>query len=474
MTIIKIQSEPDCYTGYPSKGYLFFCLLFLCSLLSSCDGFVDLDLPDSQLTGIKVFEDKTTANAALADIYSKLRDSGLLTGSSFGISSRLGLYTDELTFYGGTGNTESNFYNNILLATNPAIADLWNNSYNQIYEANALIEGVQHSAALSTADKNQFIGEGKFVRALIHLYLTNLYGDIPYITSTDYKVNRLVSRMPVSEVYDHILLDLDDAIQLLPEQYSSEDRVRPNKGVAHALQSRVFLYMKAWPEASNSASAVLNSPLYTWEEDLDKIFIKESTTTIWQFMPKFPEQNTDEGSTFIFTSGPPPYVALSTEFVNAFAPGDQRRIHWIGTITSGTDSWYFPNKYKEMTVTGTSVEYSIVFRLAEQYLIRAEARAHQGDLIGAKEDLNTIRHTAGLSDTDAITAEEIVAAVLSERRFEFFTEQGQRFFDLKRTGNLDAVLSASKPGWNSTDLLWPLPATELIANPNLRPQNAGY
>jgi hypothetical protein len=475
MSTIKLQSDPRHYCGCTlTKGNHFFYLLLLCVTLFSCDSFVEVDLPDSQLTGVKVFEDKTTANAALADIYAKLRDSGLLAGSQLGISSRLGLYADELTFYGGTSNTESNFYNNTLLSTNSNISDLWNVSYNQIYEANALIEGIQNSATLTVTDKNQFIGEAKFVRALVHFYLSNLYGDIPYITSTDYKVNRLASRMPVSQVYDHILSDLNDAINLLPENYSTADRVLPNKSVANALQARVFLYSGAWAEASNSASAVLNSPLYTWEEDLGKIFLKESTTTIWQFMPKSAGRNTDEGSTFIFTSGPPPFVALCNELVNAFAPTDQRKIHWIGTITSGTDLWYYANKYKEMDFTGSSVEYSIVFRLAEQYLIRAEARAHQGDLIGAKEDLNKIRHTAGLPDTVASTSEEIVSAVLAERRFEFFTEQGQRFFDLKRTGNLDTVLSDVKAGWNSTDILWPLPATELIANPNLRPQNAGY
>ena len=115
-----------------------------------------------------------------------------------------------------------------------------------------------------------------------------------------------------------------------------------------------------------------------------------------------------------------------------------------------------------------------MLRLSEQYLIRAEARAQQGDLIGAKEDLNVVRNTAGLGNTMAITANEIVTAVIAERRFEFFTEMGMRFFDLQRTGNLDSTLSIVKPGWNSTDQYWPIPQSELLINPNLAPQNAGY
>jgi hypothetical protein len=112
--------------------------------------------------------------------------------------------------------------------------------------------------------------------------------------------------------------------------------------------------------------------------------------------------------------------------------------------------------------------------MAEQYLIRAEARAHQGDLIGAKEDLNKTRNLAGLQDSNAATATAIITEVLQERRREFFTEFGNRFFDLKRTAGLDATLSPIKSQWETTDRLLPLPETELLLNPNLAPQNANY
>jgi hypothetical protein len=176
---------------------------------------------------------------------------------------------------------------------------------------------------------------------------------------------------------------------------------------------------------------------------------------------------------FIFSSGPPPTVALTNALMSSFTAGDLRKSHWTLAVTDGTDTWYHAFKYKEKTDTGATTEYSIIFRLAEQYLIRAEARAQQGDLIGAKEDLNKIRHTAGLTDTSADNASDIVDAIIKERRLEFFTEHGQRFFDLKRTGKLDAVLG-DKLGWNSNDSLWPLPQSELQVNPYLKPQNPGY
>ena len=111
--------------------------------------------------------------------------------------------------------------------------------------------------------------------------------------------------------------------------------------------------------------------------------------------------------------------------------------------------------------------------MAELYLIRAEARTHKGQLVEAREDLDMIRLRAGLPNTLASTSKELLDAILQERRVEFFTEHGHRFFDLKRTDNLDEVL-VTKLGWNSTDRLFPLPEKELLLNPNLQPQNPGY
>jgi hypothetical protein len=447
-----------------------FALISSC-LVTGCDSFTEVGLPASQLTATAVFEDRTTATAAMTDIYSKIRDSGLLTGSLFGLSHRLGLYADELTLYGG----EANFYNNALLPSGNEAGELWNSSYSQIYAANAVIEGVQNSASLTTADKEQLQGEALFVRALLHFYLMNCFGDIPYIPVTDYEQNRTVHRKGQNEVYALLKADLEQAAALLPEEYVSAQRVRPNKWTAEALLARVNLYTKAWDEASNAASAVLNQTgLYVWEENPAKIFLKESRTTIWQLMPRTAGTNTKEAETFSFSSGPPPKSALSNSFMGAFTAGDQRKAHWTKAVTKGTDVWHHASKYKAVGSTGSSVEYSIVFRLAEQYLIRAEARAHQGDLIGAKEDLNKIRQTAGLPNTEAVTAAEIIDAVIAERRLELFTEFGHRFFDLKRTGRLDAVLSPLKAGWNSTDRNFPLPESELLLNPNLIPQNDGY
>ncbi|URC11991.1 RagB/SusD family nutrient uptake outer membrane protein [Flavobacterium sp. B183] len=460
---------------YNFKIFLLALPFTLLSLLYGCSNFTDVDLPSSQLTSGTVFEDKVTANAAMIDIYSQIRDNGILTGYPTGISSQLGLYADELKFYGASASGPANFFNNSLLPTDSQIAALWNTSYNQIYAANAVLEGVRKAEQLPFENKQQLTGEALFVRSLIHFYLLNIFGLIPYIDTTDYKINAKAVRMPEKEVYKLIQKDLEQASTLLNKDYNGSNRVRPNKGCVQALLSRVYLYSEKWEEASNSASSVLNqTSLYVWPESLDTEFKKESKATIWQLMSNLEGANTYQGNVFIFTQGPPPASAVSENLLNAFSHDDLRKTKWLKAVSNGTATWYHPYKYQQKSNTATSLEYSVVFRMAEQYLIRAEARAHTGDLIGAKEDLNKTRNLAGLGNTSAVTSQDIIDAVMDERRLEFFTEFGHRFFDLKRVGRLDQQLLPVKPQWKTTDRLLPLPNSELTLNPNLSPQNAGY
>jgi len=403
-----------------------------------------------------------------------MREDGLVSGKSFGIGSLLGVYADELDSYESGSYSTTDFYNNAVLPSNPLISSLWNNSYQEVYSANLLLEGVQNASSLSQDTKNSLTGEALFVRAFTHFNLMNVFGDVPYITTTNMETNKYVPRTPTAVIYEKIIDDLQQAIPLLSQEYTSPDRIRPNKGAAQALLARVYLYNGQYAEAAEMASAVLNNDaVYTWPIDMENVFLKESTGTIWQLATGNQGANTYEAGTFVFQAGPPTLVALTSSFISGFEIGDMRRTLWIKEVTDGSTTWYHAYKYKQEVSGGSSTEYSIIFRVAEQYLIRAEARARQGELIGAKEDIDKVRLAAGLAVTDAATQAEILDAILMERQHELFTEGGHRFLDLRRYGRLDEVL-ATKPGWNPTDRLWPLPQSELLANPALAPQNPGY
>lgn len=455
-------------------GIIILFIIILCTWLNACESFTEVELPQSQLTGTAVFEDVSTATAALSNCYAKLRESGMLSGNPDGLSNLMGNYSDELTYYGSPSSPVKDFYNHTVLPSNATVTAIWNTGYSQIYAVNAILVGLENATAISSEDRNRLKGEALFLRAFLHFYLLNLYGDIPYIGTTDYKSNSTISRTEEKQVYQKIIADLLQSKTLLTDAYTTTERIRPNKAAVCALLARVYLYTEAWQQAEEEATTVINTnALYHCETDLDKVFLKESPSVIWQLHPGISGLNTHDAHTFIFSSGQPPIAAVSDNLLNAFETGDQRKNHWMGSVTDGAQTFYYPYKYKQIANTGTSQEYTIVLRLEEQYLIRAEARAYQVNWIGAKEDLNVLRHRAGLADTNADTPENVLLAVLQERRVELFTELGQSWFDLKRTEKADAILGTLKPGWKSTDKWLPIPATELLLNKNLH-QNPGY
>lgn len=457
-------------TKATALAYLAFMALICCA----CD-FTEVDLPPSQLVSDGVFKDRATANAAMANIYAGMRDRGMLTGNAAGLSFLLGNYTDELVFFGNPQNGAASFYNNAVVQSNPDIRQLWNDTYSQIYMANAVIEGVAASQYLEDSDKQALTGEALFVRALLHLYLTGLFGDVPYVTTTDYRQNTHIAKSPSEQVYSSVINDLEQALVMLPSEYSSTDRTRPNKFAAYALLARAYLYNGDWNTAAEYASAVINNnALYSYNMAIEDTFLKDSPSTIWQMSPSSYGSNTREGVTFIFESGPPPLSALATEFVDSFEFGDLRKEYWMREISDGMNSWYHPYKYKQNSDTGSSVEFSVVLRLAEMYLIRAEARVRLGELIAGAEDLNRIRNKAGLTNSEAASQQELMQAILDERKHELFTEFGHRFFDLRRFGVISEVLSTVKNGWESYEEYLPLPEAELNLNPNMLPQNPGY
>lgn len=439
-------------------------------MLFSCDSFTEIDFPDSQLTGTDVFDSPSTVNGAFASIYAKLRDEVLTTGN-VGLNVSMGLYADELDYYGAIGQNEENFYNHTVLPSNSEVLTMWNSSYNLIYAVNSILSGVTNSDILTEDQKAEFHGEALFLRGYLHFYLVNIYGPIPYIITTDYRVNQKVSRMPEEEVYALITQDLEEAKTLLPSS-SGQDRTKPTSFVSMALLSRVNLYAKNYSMADYYASEVINSGSFNLGETTEKVFLKSSQSTIWQLKPKT-GSDTWEAFVFIFRTAPPFYVALKPELVASFEAHDTRRTNWIGEVTGGGNSYYYPYKYKEVNAASNK-EYSVLLRLSEQYLIRAEARIFVGDLLGAKNDLNLIRERANLPPLIVNSTQELQRANQNERLHEFFSEHGHRWFDLKRWDLAKILLPSIKPGWMDTDILLPLPENELTLNPNLQPQNPGY
>ncbi|MEO2052009.1 MAG: RagB/SusD family nutrient uptake outer membrane protein [Allomuricauda sp.] len=443
-------------------------------LTLSCENYLEVDPPKNQLTGEVVFENAATVDAAFANIYAELRENGFTTGSTQGLSYLMGHYSDELELYSSSLPAVLNYTNNTVLPSDNSVKNLWDTGYGLVYAANAILEGVSSSGSLTEGEKGRFLGEAYFIRAFIHFHLVNLFGKIPYIITTDYDENKDVGRLELAMVYQNIEGDLLLAKELLAASAPDFERFRPDHWTASALLARVYLYQENWQLAIDEASAILGDSGYALNPDMDRVFLKDSQETLWQLGPGLPGNNTKEAFTFVIVNGPPPNSALTQSLINSFEEGDERFEQWVGLVTDGSETWYFPYKYREYVPTASTQECSIIFRLAEQYLILAEANAQLGNLGPALEFLNTVRGRATLPFLDNLDQASLLQAVQAERRVEFFSEQGHRFFDLKRTGRADAVLAPIKPGWESSDRLLPIPESELLLNPNLLPQNEGY
>jgi len=475
------------------------CSVLIGSLFAGCKKFLDIPLPTDRFATEGAYLNDNATGAVLTGIFSTAAGSLLYSGSNTQyetIGFRTGLYADDLRqiqspSVNGIAATTALFYLNGLTSANSL---QWSALYRQIYNCNLAIENIEsHRANLSRY--NQWMGEALFMRAFSYFDLVNLYGDVPLALSSDYTVNNLLARTSREKVYTQISSDLLKAESLLPEAYldgtstATANRTRPNKFAASALLARVYLYMENYPAAQQMASRVIaNANLYELLPPAG-VFLANSKETIWAMAPVSGSVVRDYHLYYTAPALSPTQLALSNissaaitqSLLDSFEPGDLRLASW--TVLKMTTSaplngqFYFPAKYRS-AVNGT--EFLIQLRLAEQYLIRSEARLKQGnDVAGAVQDLNVVRQRARPAGQPGLlgdyplnlTAEACMDAILKERRTEFFSESGHRFYDLKRTGRIDAVMGAAAvlkgSVWAGWKQIWPVPANDLQLNPNL-------
>ncbi|MBW8324314.1 MAG: RagB/SusD family nutrient uptake outer membrane protein [Prolixibacteraceae bacterium] len=442
-------------------------------LLTSCEALVEVDNPTNQLGTSQVFEDAQTANAALAGLCAGLRDQSLVSGAGYYTAGTLAAsYAGDLDCYNNDQNGIMDIYLNQQQQTNTVIANLWNTAYTQVYYANAIIRGAENSTALSAGDRTRLKGEALLVRSLLYFYLQHFFGDIPYTASTDYGHNRDLSKTGAKALLELLEIDLKEAVSLLEDNYRDAQRIYPNRKVAELVLAKVYLSQQKYQQAEQLALGILQSPLYHFQPDLNEVFHKTGSHILWQLSPQNSGDATKEASFYYFSGAAPHAYTLTPDLVSCFADGDLRKQSWMALASFNGDSWYRPNKYKNLSGTNTN-EYSVVFRLEEVYFILAEALAKQNRTGEALPYLNATRERAGLTALNSLSTEDFMNELLAEKRREFFTEFGHRFFDLKRLGRLDE-LKTVKPNWESFKSLWPLPQKELLLNTSLYPQNPGY
>lgn len=436
------------------------------TLICACQGFVEVDTVKDQLFSNQVFNDESSANSAILGIYQSTK--GALVSTTDAFSS---LSANDLQFL-RTTKTMADYQNYSILPDNVFLQ--WNNLYGIIYKANSAIEGLENSKNLTLNTKNALIAESKFLRAYAYFYLVNFFQEVPLLKTTDVIANSTSSRTSVDSVYALIIDDLTFAEMNLPSSYSLSkgSKTRANNLAAKAFLARVFLYTKRWADAETKANEVIDSKAYTLLNQGIGIFKKDNSEAILQWDRASNESFAILGY-FIWTT---PYMACTDQMLASFELGDKRKTNWLRSVVSQGKTYYAPNKFTSSDLI-VFTEYATPFRLAEQYLIRSEARMMRNQLSLAMEDINFLRSVHGGLTTPLptpISQTDLNDILVTQRRVELFTEGAHRWFDLKRTNKINQQMAIEKPAsWKATAALYPIPQVEITRNPNIK-QNPGY
>ncbi|EDM34624.1 hypothetical protein PBAL39_24123 [Pedobacter sp. BAL39] len=471
--------------------YLHFIITIISfTLASGCKKFVELDPPDDRLTESTVYATNETATSVLNGLYIRIAETNnVLTSYA---TTYMGFASDELKnhYLNAVSPYTQLYQNNVNIDTEI----YWGTTYTLIYNCNVAIEGIENSTKLNSQLKLQLVGEAKFMRALCYYYLVNTYGRVPLVIKSDYRSYLMAKRAEVSDIYAQMIADLQDAQGKLSKNYLNGDaltpyspgnaeRVRPTYWAATALLARIYLYDKQWAQAEAAASILIDNTSMFSLVAPSSVFLKNTQESIFQLQAVI--QNNYalfDARTFVLTnsigtSSSP--ASISPQLEQAFEANDQRKANWIGTANISGVNYLFSYKYKANTpvLAASKPEYLTLLRLAEQYLIRAEARANLNNVDGAQADINRIRNRSGLGNTPANNQPALLDAVMKERQVELFCEQGHRWFDLKRTGRVNDVMTVVTPTkggeWQPYKQLMPIPAYEIGIDKNLD-QNPGY
>jgi len=437
-------------------------LLIVLSVIS-CKKYVEVPPPSDKVTSKAVFANASSISSAMTGLYEFSFGSEGYSNNYAGAGADvlLALASDDAV----SGNIAFNqFYTNTYPLFDYNVAPMWSAPYQVFGRVNSFIEGVSGASVITDAMKLSYIAQARLMRAYYYSLLSTLYGDVPLALNADFNTNAFLPRAPRALVDSAIIVDLLYARDHLPPGQGS-DKYTFNQHTANALLARMYGYKKNWPAEEAAASAVISSGHYSLVTDLSTAFDRGNSEAIYQS----PNKGTWHDGLVTVAYSTSFYISTMTpSLVNTFEAGDLRLTHWISF--DGTNYAY--NKY---VIAPANPQEQVLIRLADVILLRAEARAEQNKLHDAIDDLNSIRHRAGVPDLPyTLTGDQVIQAMRDERRKEFFAEGITRWSDLSRWGVLQSTMAAAKPAtWTAKAEFLPIMQDQLSLNPHLT-QSPGY
>lgn len=481
--------------------------------------------PDSAIQtekSMKTYDDAVQINTG---IYALLKSSALYTGY---LTLLPDVQTDLVYAVDGYSNQLGSFWLWQIRSTTSESESVYANLYSVISNCNFFLEniGVVKANTIDDAklsDLDFFTGEVYAIRALAYSELIKLYckaynpdtakDELGVVLRKHYSKQEEAVRASLYDSYQFVLGDLAEAEKLLDEEYDGYSSMYTTKAMVEALHARVALYMQDWEKAieystrliENKAFALSsvntmvsnteNAFQYMWSNDV-------ATETIWRIYltPEsyggmlgslFLGRNTDKVNYY------PDYVPAQW-VLNVYEQSDLRVDAYFRNIQTGHAHqlvWPLLVKYEgNPTIFSGTGYYEISmpkpFRLAEQYLIRAEAYCRQNKFSEASKDLTKLRESRFISGRGSVSlnADNWVTNIANERVRELYME-GHRLQDIKRWGNdynngkgfertpqSNSLVEGSSLNISADHYMfvWPIPRHEVEAPGSHVVQNEGY
>jgi len=495
---------------------LFITVLLLISACSA-DDFLN-ENPVSSIGTSEFFQSsdqfESAVNAAytnLQDLYGSGGDGGIGGfGGGYWIFSEM--RSDNTTFQDNTQDLSGHRYwyvdQFIMDGSNEITLATWNLTYQGIGKCNIVLDNIEDA---EVENKNRYIAEAKFLRALYYFHLVKYYGDVPLVTTGVQSPEEAFAqneRTPKEQIYDLIVSDLNDAKTNLPQSYPGEDQGRATEGAARTLLAKVYMWRDQYSEAQNELEVVRDMN-YFLLDDYASIFDKNNENNEEViFSIQYIEGPNNLGSVFTYrflpwnigsdVIGHNQNIARTgmqiptKDLLEAFESSDLRaslidtlideRTGVVdGNIVPYTTKFMDPG-HSQRLISGRNFQ---VFRYSHVLLMLAETyvRTGGGDPIPL---VNQIRRRAGLDElTGSFSQEELLDIIINERRLEFHAE-ADRWDVLVRTGRAIEVMEAHGEveretrdeiginAFQNIKLLFPIPDAVIELDPESMTQNEEY
>lgn len=453
--------------------YLNFKLLFsfLAIGFIACDDNLDVS-PEQNLLPEVATESPANIKAILNNIYGVAR-SGDSYGGGIGMASELLANVGDLS-WNGTFVQPGEYNEKALLSDNVFVRDIWLNAYEISNQVNIVLDNLD---VFDDEDERATTeGEAKFLRGLAYFDLVRLFSK-PYVPgqpNTQLAVPIVLepvldegaitypARNTVDEVYAQVINDLTDAYDMLPESHSSADRYFANKYTAQALLARVHLQRGEYAQARDAANDVIENSGAALEVTFAEAFNNDENSSEDLFAMQVTSQDATEHSWNVYWAGRDfggrvgnPDVSVLEPHYDKYDDENDDRANFFYTTSRGVATTKWQYQFGNIPV----------IRLAEMYLIRAEANERLETTIGATPlaDINRLRRRANAGEYISVTLEIILMERQRELAFEGFA-----LFDARRLGR-----NIGEIAFDANRLVLPVPLREMDANPTLV-QNPGY